>query len=138
MRILGDNGEWTFCDYDNSAIRPVPLGTQFGIELGERLPAFDVVIKAHKQNEYSRAAQNNDALNFYSMGFFNPEKCIESLACLQLIDIENKEKLMHIIEENGKKYNPTLSQSASVPSFVNPTSEEALRLKIEAARKSGV
>lgn len=138
MRILGDNGEWTFCDYDNSAIRPVSLGTEFGIELGERLPVFDVVIKAHKQNEYSRAAQNNDALNFYSMGFFNPEKSIESLACLQLIDIENKEKLMHIIEENGKRYNPALSQSASEPSFVNPTSEEALRLKIEAARKSGV
>lgn len=136
MRILGTNGEWTFCDYDNSNICSLPQGTDFGIDLGERMPVFDVSIKAHKQNEYSRAAQNNDALNFYSMGFFNPQKSVESLACLQLIDIENKEKLMHIIEENGRKYNSALSVPQNQTDLSSQAFTNTLKAKFEAAKRS--
>lgn len=103
MRILGEGGEWEFCSYDNSDIMPTLPEIEFGIDFGSRSPVFDVSVKAHKQNAFSRSAQNTDALNFYKLGFFNPEKSVESLACLQLLDIDNKEKIMHIIEENGKK-----------------------------------
>ena len=103
MRILGPNGEWRFTAYDNSALAPTAPQNDFGVDLGSRAPVFDMSIKAHKQNTYSRSAQNTDALNFYQLGFFDPEKCVQSLACLQLIDIDNKEKLMHIIEENGRR-----------------------------------
>ena len=102
MRILGPNGEWQFTDYDNSALQPGPESNEFGVDFAARAPVFDMSVKAHKQNTYSRAAQNNDALNFYQLGFFDPAKCVQSLACLQLIDIDNKEKLMNVIEENGR------------------------------------
>jgi hypothetical protein len=102
MRILGPNGEWQFTDYDNSALQPGPESKEFGVDFAARAPVFDMSVKAHKQNTYSRAAQNNDALNFYQLGFFDPAKCVQSLACLQLIDIDNKEKLMNVIEENGR------------------------------------
>ncbi len=104
MRILGANGEWQFTDYDNSALLPGPGTSEFGVDFAARAPVFDMSIKAHKQNVYSRTAQNNDALNFYQLGFFDPAKCVQSLAALQLIDIDNKEKLMHVIEENGRAY----------------------------------
>ena len=102
MRILGPNGEWQFTDYDNSALQPGPESNEFGVDFAARAPVFDMSVKAHKQNTFSRAAQNNDALNFYQLGFFDPAKCVQSLACLQLIDIDNKEKLMNVIEENGR------------------------------------
>ena len=66
-----------------------------------RAPVFDVKVKAHKMNAYQRSAQNQDALNFYSLGFFSPERAQESLACMELLDIENKEKIKAIIRENA-------------------------------------
>lgn len=104
MRILGPNGEWEFTDYDNSSLLPQANESAFGVDFAARKPVFDMSVKAHKQNVYSRAAQNNDALNFYQLGFFDPAKAVQTLACLQLIDIDNKEKLTHVIEENGRRY----------------------------------
>ena len=104
MRILSPGGEGSYGAFDNSLLQPESLGNDFGYELGTRVPVFDVSVKAHKQNTFSRASQNNDALNFYKLGFFDPAKSVESLACMQLIDIDNKEKIIRIIEENGKKY----------------------------------
>ena len=106
MRILGANGEWAFTSYDNASLLPDGAGSEFGVDFDGRVPVFDMSIKAHKQNAFSRAAQNADALRFYQLGFFDPDKATQSLACLQLIDIDNKEKLMHVIEENGRLYAP--------------------------------
>ena len=104
MRILSPGGDGAYGSFDNSLLQPVSLGSSFGYDLGTRGPVFDVSVKAHQQNTFSRASQNNDALNFYKLGFFDPAKSIESLACMQLIDIDNKEKIIRIIEENGEKY----------------------------------
>ena len=113
MRILGKDGEWRYTSYDNAALQPAPQEMEYGIDFGSRLPVFDMSIKAHKQNSFSRAAQNQDALNFYKMGFFDPAKSVESLACLQLIDIDNKEKLIGVIRENGIRYGTLKPQKAS-------------------------
>lgn len=94
MRILGDGGEEVYTCFDNSA-----FSSSGGSPLSA--PVFDVKVKAHKMNAYQRSVQNQDALNFYSLGFFNPQRAAESLACMELIDIENKEKIKSIIKENA-------------------------------------
>lgn len=101
MRIMGNDGAFSYSLYDNSVLKGEYREGAFGLMGTLREPVFDVKVKAHKQNTFSRAAQNNDALNFYSMGFFNPEKATESLACMELIDIENKEKIKNIIRNNA-------------------------------------
>ncbi len=101
MRIIGDDGAYKYSLYDNSILKGEYREGSFGLMGVMREPVFDVKVKAHKQNTFSRAAQNNDALNFYSMGFFDPEKATQSLACMELIDIENKEKIKNIIRNNG-------------------------------------
>ena len=104
MRILGPDGDWEFPVYDNAGLLPMAQDGVFGMEAALRKPVFDVSVKAHKQNTYSRSAQNQDALSFYQLGFFDPAKAKESLACLELIDIENKEKLVSVITRNGEAY----------------------------------
>jgi len=126
MRILGENGEWSFTSYDNSALIPSESENDFGLELGSRVPVFDMSVKAHKQNAFSRSAQNNDALNFYQLGFFDPAKSVQSLACLQLIDIDNKEKIMNIIAENGRKAG--FIEEEKPTGFRNTAGEEIARL----------
>lgn len=104
FRILGENGAPSFVSYDNSAIIPGEQESDFGVELGSRLPVFDVKVRAHKQNPFSRSAQNQDAMNFFSMGFFDPSKSEQALACLELLDLENKDKIVRVIRRNGEKY----------------------------------
>lgn len=101
VRILGADGEYTYSLYDNSVLKGRVIPSEFGSPELFRAPVFDVKVKAHKQNAFSRSAQNSDALNFYSMGFFDPEKAVQSLACMELIDIENKEKIKSIIKANA-------------------------------------
>lgn len=101
VRILGANGGYSYSYYDNSALTASPVGNEFGMSFGMREPVFDVSVKAHKQNPFSRSAQNQDALNFYQLGFFDPAKAVQSLACIELLDIDNKEKIKEIIRQNG-------------------------------------
>ncbi len=110
MRIPSSDGSFNYSFYDNSVLKGKLIEGDFGMDSVFREPVFDVKVKAHKQNTFSRAAQNNDALNFYSMGFFSPEKAVESLACMELIDIENKEKIKSIIRENMVKFPVTNTQ----------------------------
>lgn len=138
MRILGENGEWIFTSYDNSALRPVPDGRDFGLDFGQRVPVFDMSIRAHKASVFSRAAQNSDAVNFYNMGFFDPARAVQSLACLQMIDIDNKEKLTHIIEENGRKYGGLISEKNAASPVSDPTLEKILGDRKAAAARGDV
>ncbi|MBR3767924.1 MAG: hypothetical protein IKL10_06770 [Clostridia bacterium] len=101
MRILGTDGGFNYSLYDNSVLKGEYIEGEFGLRGVHRLPVFDVKVKAHRQNTFSRAAQNTDALNFFSMGFFDPEKAVQALACMELIDIENKEKIKSMIKKNA-------------------------------------
>lgn len=103
MRITGEKGDYLYQLYDNSVLRGTLTEGGFGLPSVLHQPVFDVKVKAHRQNTFSRAAQNADALNFYSLGFFDPEKADQSLACMELIDIENKEKIKTIIMNNQLK-----------------------------------
>lgn len=101
MRILGPSGEYIYSLYDNSALKGSFVEGDFGTLGSLKEPVFDVSVKTHKQNTFSRAAQNADALNLYSIGFFDPQKAVQSLACMELLDMENKEKIKSIIMKNG-------------------------------------
>ena len=72
--------------------------------MGDRLPIFDIKIKAHKQNPFSRAAQNQDMINFYSMGFFLPQNADQSIACLEMLEMEGKDRLIEKLKQNKTLY----------------------------------
>lgn len=103
IRILGSDGEWQYSLYDNSALKGREARDDFGISLGLTAPVFDVAVKAHKQNVFSRGAQNQDAVNFFNMGFFDPRRVKEALTCLELLDIDNKEKIKAMLIKNGEE-----------------------------------
>lgn len=100
FRITGEDGSYQFQRFDNSAIMPQQQSTP-DLGITERLPVFDIKVKAHKANPFSRAAQNQDAINFFGMGFFNPQLADQALTCLEMMEIEGKDKLVEKISENG-------------------------------------
>ena len=103
VRILGNDGDYMYSLYDNSVLKGTVTDGDFGLKGALRQPLFDVKVKAHRQNVFTRTAQNTDAVNFYNMGFFDPEKAVQSLACLELLDIENKEKIKAMLLQNMRQ-----------------------------------
>ena len=138
MRILAPNGEWEYFAYDNRALQPVKAEWAFGVDLGARVPHFDLSIQTRKLNAFSRAAQNQDALNLYQLGFFDPAKSVQSLACLQMIDVDNKEKLTRLIEENGRRYGGAQPAEPVGRRVSDPAIGRMLRLQEQAETEEAV
>ena len=101
FRIIGANGVARFVQYSNQGIVPQAQGMDFGMDMGMRIPLFDIEVTAQKQSPYSKMSQNELALQFYSAGFFNPAMADQALACLDMMDFDRKEFIMQKISQNG-------------------------------------
>ena len=104
FRILGENGREDFVSYTNAGIKPVYQGMEMGVDMGYRLPVFDIEITAEKASPYSKLSQNELALQFFGAGFFNPQMTDQALACLEMMDFDGKEQIMQRISANGTMY----------------------------------
>lgn len=101
FRIVGQSGMQAFVQYSNAGIQPQPQGMDFGIDMGMRVPLFDIEVTAQKQSPYSKMSQNELALQFYGAGFFNPQMADQALATLEMMDFDRKEFIMQRIQQNG-------------------------------------
>ena len=101
FRIIGENGAARFVEYSNARIQPRDQGQAFGIQLGSRMPIFDIEITAQRSTPFSRVAQNELAKEFYGMGFFNPEMADQALACMDMMDFDGKDTVTQRIAQNG-------------------------------------
>ena len=99
FRIVGDNGD-EFQRLDNQALLPQSQGSAFGLNLGERLPVFDVRVVSQKASPFSKAAQNELAKELYTMGFFRPDMGEQALAALEMMDFEGKDIVKRSISQN--------------------------------------
>ena len=104
FRIMGEDGAAKYVKYSNERIKPQHQGTDFGKDMGYRLPLFDIEVTAQKQSPYSKMSQNELALQFYSAGFFNPQMSDQALACLDMMDFDRKQFIMQKIAQNGGIY----------------------------------
>lgn len=111
FRILGQGGVESFVLYSNEHLVPQPQGAmvngvpmEMGVEVGYRLPVFDIEVTAEKQSPYSKMAQNELALQFYGAGFFAPNNADSALACLEMMDFDRKDFISQKIQTNGTLY----------------------------------
>lgn len=103
FRITGENGQPEFVDLDNGMMQGQTTMIM-GEEFRSKEPVFDIKVKAMRSNPYSRLSQNELALQFYQMGFFNPELSDQALATIDMMDFEGKEKTRETISQNGTMF----------------------------------
>lgn len=108
FRITGEQGEQEFVQYSNAGLQPQDQGTEFGIDMGYRIPAFDVKVEAEKSSSYSRLSQNELAMQFYNAGFFNPQYADQVSACLEMMDFQGKQSVLQKVQQNGGMYQQML------------------------------
>lgn len=101
FRIVGQYGQEQFIAYTNAGIQAQSQGTDFGIDLGYRLPVFDIKVSAQKRNAYSKMSQNELAIQFYQLGFFDPQRTDQSLMTLDMMDFDGKDAIALKISNQG-------------------------------------
>ena len=101
FRITGQQGQNVFVQFSGAALRPVPVASVGGVELGSREPVFDITISAAKKSTFSRLSQNETAKECYQLGFFNPANADAALAALEMMDFEGIEKVRQRVRQNG-------------------------------------
>lgn len=114
FRIVGTDGAEHFTHYTNANIKPQALGDDFGNTYGNRLPQFDIVVSAAKATGYSKLSQNEFALQLYGAGVFQPQNADVVLPMLQLMDFDDKDKVIKSVQKNSSllKQNQALMQIA--------------------------
>ncbi len=101
FRVTGNIGQDTYVGYNNARIRPQAQGNIMGVDMGTRVPVFDIKISASKQNPFSRATQNELAKELYGMGLFNPQMADQAMLVLDMMQFEGRDALRQKIAQNG-------------------------------------
>ena len=104
FRIVGDSGAQEFVSFDNTGLVPQQQGMIAGVDMGMRLPVFDIQVKAQKASTYTKMSQNELALQFYNLGFFNPQQSDQTLMCLGMMEFDGKDKLKQQVQGMGTMY----------------------------------
>lgn len=101
FRIVGQRGAEEFVQYSNQGLQMQPLYGKDGQPDGMRKPVFDIEVSAQKASEYTAMAQNELALQFFQLGFFNPQMVDQALATLDMMDFDGKDSIVQKIQENA-------------------------------------
>ena len=129
FRIVGEYGMQQFISYSNAGIMQQNQGNAFGVDLGYRLPVFDIKVSAQKKNVYTKVSQNELALQFFQMGFFNPQMTDQALMCLELMDFDGKDEIMQKVSQMGTMYQKLMQYmqlSLTLAQAVDPNAAEQI------------
>lgn len=103
FRILGQYGTYQYQKYSNAGLQP-RVQSFLGQDMGLRKPVFDVKITAQRKNAFTTVSQNELALQFYKLGFFNPQAADQALLCMDMMEFDGKDALMLKISRNGEQW----------------------------------
>ena len=98
FRIVGKFGAPAFITYTNAGLQPEVQ------DVGYRLPVFDIKISAQRKSVYTKVSQNELALQFFKLGFFNPALADQAMLCLQMMDFDQKDTIMQWLDQNRAAY----------------------------------
>jgi hypothetical protein len=104
FRIVGEMGQEQFVGFDNRMMQPQMQGSDFGVDMGYRMPSYDVKVSAQSKSVYTQNAQNEMAQALYQMGVFNPQMTDQALMLLDMMDFEGKEEVMAKVSRQGTLY----------------------------------
>jgi hypothetical protein len=140
LRIVGEYGAQQFVSYTNSGIKPQHQGFAFGQDMGYRKPVFDIKVSAQKRNVYTKVSQNELALQFFQMGFFNPQMVDQALMCLDMMEFDGKDDILQKVAKNGTMFQKLLQYMQMALTFaqsMNPQLADMIAQDIMATMSGG-
>ena len=101
FRITGEMGQEQFVSFSNAGMQPQWQGMIGGVDMGYRVPEYDIDVVPEKNSSYTKISQNELALQLYNAAFFRPDNADQSLACLSIMDFDSKEEVEQKVAQNG-------------------------------------
>lgn len=101
FRITGKMGEAQFTTFDNRRLAPQKIGMAADGSALWRKPEFDIDVMAQKQSAYTTIANNEMALQFFQLGFFDPARVDQTMMCLDMMSFRGKEETMQKVAQLG-------------------------------------
>ncbi|MGN1016678.1 MAG: hypothetical protein ACI4PL_06750 [Faecousia sp.] len=135
FRILGDMGSEQYITYTNQGIRPQNQGMAFGADMGVRVPEFDIKVSAQKKNVYTKVSQNELALQFFKIGFFNPQLTDQALMCMEMMDFDGKDEIIRRVSQMGtmfQKLQQYMQMALMYASQVDPVMAQQIAMDMQA------
>lgn len=129
FRILGQYGADQYITYVNHGLQLQATGASIDDKKSFRLPVFDIKVSAQKKNEYTKVTQNELSLQFFQLGFFNPQMVDQALMCLEMMDFEGKDEIMQKVAQNGTMFQKLLQYMQLALTFaqqLDPMSAEVI------------
>lgn len=120
FRIVGNSGMEEYVRYSNQGIKAQPMGMAFGIDLGMRLPVFDIKVEPQKRNAYTKLSQNEMAIQLYQLGVFNPQMADQAAGLLEMMDFDGKDKLLQKVRQNGTLLQMAMQATQIAMQFAPP------------------
>lgn len=104
FRITGQDGNAAYTTFNAGMIAdkrlPEAYPGQDAVEgIASKRPVFDIKIEPEKRSPYQQLSQNTFAMELYNAGFFNPENAQASLAALDTMEFEGKDKVRANVEQ---------------------------------------
>ncbi len=101
FRITGSD-KVRFVQFSNRGLLPQAQGQAYGVDLGYRVPVFDIRVTAEKSSPYSRMSQNELALQLYQLGMLDPQRADPALLALDMMDFDGREELVVKVQQNAQ------------------------------------
>ena len=101
FRITGEMGNDVYVNFSNEGMQPQWQGMVGDVDMGYRVPEYDIEVVPERESSYTKIAQNELAMELYGKGFFNPELTNQTLVALDMMDFNGKDELMRKISANG-------------------------------------
>lgn len=101
FRIMGDMGTEKYISFSNEGMLPKWQGMIGDQDMGYRLPEYDIEVVPESKLNYNKRTQNELAMELYGKGFFNPENADQALACLDMMDFDDKDETIRKVAQNG-------------------------------------
>lgn len=121
FRILGQYGAEEYITYINNGLQLQSQGVSFDDKETFRLPVFDIKVSAQKKNVYTKVTQNELALQFFKLGFFNPQMTDQALMCLDMMEFDGKDGIMQKVSQNGTMFQKLLQYMQLALTFAQTT-----------------
>ena len=99
FRLEDEKGVSQYVTYTNEKLVPQAQYTDDQLT-GYRIPEFDIEITVEKANPYKKMEHNEFILQLYNLGVFNPQNADQSLALINHLDFDGKDKIIETVERN--------------------------------------
>ena len=80
------------------------MENEFGVDMGDKLPIFDIKVTAQKSNPFNKLSQNELMIQLYQLGAFNPQMADQALVLIDGMDFENKNAIKTKIGKNATMF----------------------------------